>query len=95
MRLIDFECKQMTHLVGNLEERFKPMEEDGWKEISSFVDAVYERVPVVDPTKHGKWERVSPSHIYECSVCHQFVVTDDIDVYEYCHRCGAKMDGDK
>ena len=40
----------------------------------------------------GKWNQISPAGIYECSVCGQNVMTDDIDVYHYCHGCGAKME---
>ena len=38
----------------------------------------------------GEWIRVGHD-IYECSLCHQNVMTKDIDCYAYCHRCGAKM----
>ena len=41
---------------------------------------------------HGEWIRVGHD-IYECSLCHQNVMTKDIDCYSYCHRCGAKMKG--
>ena len=40
---------------------------------------------------HGKWKRVSPAGIYECSECGINVMTDDIDVYSFCHGCGADM----
>lgn len=38
----------------------------------------------------GEWVRVGHD-IYECSLCHQNVMTKDIDCYSYCHRCGASM----
>jgi hypothetical protein len=38
----------------------------------------------------GEWIRVGHD-IYECSLCHQNVMTKDIDCYSYCHRCGASM----
>jgi hypothetical protein len=41
----------------------------------------------------GKWIRIGHD-IYECSLCHQNVMTKDIDCYSYCHQCGAKMKGD-
>ena len=40
----------------------------------------------------GEWIRVGHD-IYECSLCHQNVMTKDIDCYSYCHRCGARMKG--
>ena len=39
---------------------------------------------------HGEWKRVGHD-IYECSLCHQNVMTKDIDCYSFCHRCGARM----
>lgn len=30
--------------------------------------------------------------IYECSQCGQNVMTGDIEVYAYCHHCGARME---
>ena len=41
---------------------------------------------------HGEWIRVGHD-IYECSLCHQNVMTKDIDCYSYCHRCGTRMIG--
>ena len=40
----------------------------------------------------GEWIRVGHD-IYECSICHQNVMTKDIDCYSYCHRCGVRMKG--
>lgn len=52
---------------------------------------VVESIPSAErPT--GKWVKISPARIYECSVCGQTVMTDDIDCYSYCHNCGAKME---
>ena len=41
--------------------------------------------------KAGKWIRIAYD-IYECSECHQYVKTSDIDAYDWCHHCGAKME---
>lgn len=46
-----------------------------------------------EPVKHGKWLKISPAGIYECSECHQNVMTGDIEAYRFCHHCGARMDG--
>ena len=48
----------------------------------------------VEPVRRGKWVQISPARIYECSVCGGNVMTEDIDVYRWCHQCGARMDGD-
>lgn len=45
--------------------------------------------------KHGRWIKISPAGIYECSECGQNVMTKDIDVYKRCHNCGARMDGEE
>ena len=50
------------------------------------------RLPSAQPERiKGRWIKISPAGIYECSVCGQNVMTDDIDVYYYCHGCGADM----
>ena len=51
--------------------------------------------PTAEPVRHGKWIRVSPAKIYECSECGQNVCTGDIECYRFCHQCGARMDGDR
>ena len=57
---------------------------------------IVQDAPTVDaePIWHGRWKRISPARIYECSKCGQVVMTCDIDVYKYCHGCGAKMEVD-
>jgi hypothetical protein len=45
--------------------------------------------------KRGKWVQISPAGIYECSVCGQNVMTGDIEVYSFCHGCGADMRGEQ
>lgn len=49
----------------------------------------------VAPVRHGRWIKISPAGIYECSECGKNVMTSDIEAYEYCHGCGARMDGDE
>ena len=46
----------------------------------------------VAPVRHGHWIKISPAGIYECSECQKNVMTSDIEAYEYCHGCGARMD---
>lgn len=41
--------------------------------------------------QRGRWEKISPAGIYECSACGQPVMTTDIAAYKYCHGCGAYM----
>lgn len=51
-----------------------------------------EDLPSVTPKQRiGHWKQISPARIYECDICGQNVMTDDINAYRYCHGCGAKM----
>ena len=45
--------------------------------------------------KAGKWKRISPAGIYECTNCNQVIMTSDIDCYKYCHGCGVRMEGEE
>ena len=55
-----------------------------------------EAIPAFDvaPVRHGHWIKITSSGVYECSKCGIYVMTCDIEEYKYCHRCGARMDGD-
>ena len=55
------------------------------------LDIVFD-APTIEPErKKGKWIKISPAGIYECSECGQNVMTSDIDVYRWCHGCGCRM----
>ena len=66
-----------------------------WYSANDIYSAV-ENVPSADvaPVRHGHWIKISPAGIYECSECGKNVMTSDIEAYEYCHGCGARMDGE-
>ena len=51
-----------------------------------------EEAPTIEPRMKGKWIKISPANIYECSVCGQNVMTNDIEEYKFCHGCGAEME---
>ena len=65
---------------------------DNGDEYINYGDAVgeIERLPPVQP-KRGKWIKISPANIYECSECGKSVMTNDICAYDFCHGCGADM----
>lgn len=65
-------------------EQYKSMENTCVKLQKSLAD--------VAPVRHGHWIKISPAGIYECSECGKNVMTSDIEAYEHCHGCGAKMD---
>lgn len=44
---------------------------------------------------NGKWKRISPAGIYECTNCNQVIMTSDINCYKYCHGCGVRMEGEE
>jgi len=51
-----------------------------------------EQLPPAQPEpKRGKWIKISPANIYECSECGKSVMTNDICAYDFCHGCGAEM----
>ena len=71
--------------------------------LSTFSNAFYaglaakiKAIPSADvaPVRHGHWIKISHAGIYECSECGKNVMTSDIEAYEHCHGCGARMDGD-
>ena len=71
-------------------------EEARQKEVWEMVRNVLDRVAIkdVEPVRHGHWIKISPADIYECSECGKNVMTSDIEAYEYCHGCGARMEED-
>ena len=62
-------------------------------EISNCIAEIANTEPI--KIKTGQWKRISPAGIYECSECGQNVMTGDIECYQFCHGCGAKMEGVK
>ena len=44
--------------------------------------------------KSGKWKQILPAGVYECNICGQNVMTQDIVAYKHCHGCGAKMESE-
>lgn len=87
MRLIDADKLKQHYVWWNNEEQ---------RTFDQIVDAqpTANAVPVV----HGKWlwfEDCSNSGLY-CSACHKLihkVMTPKKKLSNYCHNCGAKMDG--
>lgn len=63
--------------------------------LDTATDMLLEKIPPCacrEKNQRGAWRRISAARIYECSLCGQNVLTDDIDVYKYCHGCGARME---
>lgn len=49
----------------------------------------------VAPVRHGRWRLYSPlTDTYECDKC-GYQVIDESFRTNYCHNCGAKMDGEE
>ena len=44
--------------------------------------------------KHGKWELGKSGCMYFCSNCENWAFPREAEEWNYCPRCGAKMDGD-
>lgn len=73
-------------------------EKQGWEGSERYaIDECHTRItelPSVTPTRpKGKWKRISPAGIYECTNCNQVIMTSDIDCYKFCHGCGVRMEG--
>lgn len=61
----------------------------------SLATEAWNRRATIEPErKKGKWIKISPAGIYECSACGQNVMTNDIATYRWCHGCGADMRGE-
>ena len=52
----------------------------------------YRAIEALENQKEGRWKKISPAGIYECTCCGQDVMTSDIECYKFCHRCGARME---
>ena len=51
---------------------------------------------IIKGTENGKWlVDDGLRKIYKCPECGQIVMTNDIEVYRFCHGCGMKMEGVK
>ena len=57
------------------------------------VDALEMAIEALENQKEGRWKKISPAGIYECTCCGQDVMTSDIECYKFCHGCGARMEG--
>lgn len=87
-------------------ERFEELK----NKADSFRDRVYldgvmtviDTLPAADvaPVVHGKWIYYKNAHYFKCSECKETVpykkavLIDGKRKYNYCPKCGAKMDGD-
>lgn len=67
-----------------------------WKEAEEYQRIIdrFMSFASAQPRK-GKWIKISPANIYECSECGKNVMTDDISAYDFCHGCGADMRGEQ
>lgn len=85
----------MSRLIDadEYEKRIKPYdtEDDMDKALYNFAHYHLVTTSSAQPRK-GKWIKISPANIYECSVCGQNVMTNDIEAYRFCHGCGAEME---
>lgn len=49
----------------------------------------------VDDVKHGHWVKRNTVGAATCSICGAIIYDSyDSEANKYCHRCGARMDGD-
>ena len=76
-------------------EAFDPRQRRDW--YTPWIVETLKDLPSADvaPVRHGRWIKISPAGIYECSECGKNVMTSDIEAYVWCHGCGARMDAKK
>lgn len=61
-----------------------------------WIEALNQAIKALEQARpKGKWKRISPARIYECTNCNQVIMTSDIDCYKYCHGCGVRMEGEE
>lgn len=69
-----------------------------YQDLWPYAEALDQIIELLDAdvalVRHGHWIKISPAGIYECSECEKNVMTSDIEAYECCHGCGARMDGE-
>lgn len=58
------------------------------------INALY-HVPTIESRPKGKWERTIRHDIYECSNCHDYIMTQEIEYHKFCYKCGADMRGEE
>lgn len=65
----------------------------GWNEALDWVQESYlEDLPSAQSEqKVGRWIKISPAGVYQCSNCGRVVMTCDISAYKFCHQCGWMM----
>lgn len=87
-RYID--ANKLEELCDIMAEKCGDIGESIWKQFRTTVE--WSPTADVVERKHGRWIRVSPARIYECSICGQNIMAKYIDCYKFCFGCGAKMD---
>lgn len=94
MRLIDADAMLET-LKRKYPQWYTRKPKDSWMH---YVCLVYywavREAPTIDavPIKHGHWDRQKNKQV--CSLCgaEWYYFENDVDMFGYCPRCGAKMD---
>lgn len=66
-----------------------------WIDLLDVTDGIL-RIPAAEPVRHGKWINAGHDAFTQyrrCSSCARLLA--NAPAYDYCPRCGAKMDGDE
>lgn len=103
----DYNCLYQTYGIGDYSTEYDSWminHETGWHKLRVIAwmplpepyrekgeqDALNKSEKARQETQ-GVWLKISPAGIYECSKCHQHVMTNDITSYRFCHGCGLRM----
>ena len=82
-------CEEKAVLIKDVKDLVSKIYEPFSKDYKYFMQKVDE-LPTVTPQKNGKWIAIEQSSIYQCSECGLLIYKKQGN---YCHNCGAKMDG--
>ena len=94
------ERKEVFNLANKLKSEFAPLHR---LVIDAFVYSINNNIPSVDvvEVRHGKWISASKKQGVQigmkCSLCGARIKYSEFfnGNHNYCHKCGAKMDGGK
>lgn len=81
-----------------MEDEIKSARHQGWNDCNSYYYSIITEQPTVDTERHAHWNNISLKYsnakrIDICSCCRAVILRDvDSDEYNYCPKCGAKMD---
>lgn len=95
MRLIDADAlrQAMYHETFEVDSDKQKWDSGCWIRYKMFENAI-ENAPTIEaePVKHGRW--IEMPYSFTCSVCGVIRAKGTTGKYNYCPKCGAKMENE-